>query len=246
MELGGSADTCIGSTQGEASDHATTCAWLAKRSIAVILVRDIAWLVSLTMPSMSQPECLIAERLHEPAHRFSDVSYRGIPWNLNHLDAFTFKTDLGLGGDITVLVLFSCHCFTHSFRWDARPTDLIPDDEIYDHGKERRVLDPQRYKLSRRYLREIVIQLPSRRITVANENQPNFVTLENMNEDGTTTLYAVFFEAERDRIRKRRMVLRIQSAYVLDKGLTKRQEKAGKIGFATLLRAAYLGKKVRR
>jgi hypothetical protein len=153
---------------------------------------------------MSQPECLIAERLHEPAHRFSDVSCRGIPWNLNHLDAFTFKTDLGPGGDITVLVLFSCHCFTHSFRWDARPTHLIPDDEIYHDGKERRVLDPQRYKLSGRYLREIVIQLPSRR-----------------------------------------MVLRIQSAYVLDKGLTKRQEKAGKIGFATLLRAAYLGKKIR-
>lgn len=106
------------------------------------------------------------------------------------------------------------------------------------------MLDPQRYELSRRYLREIVAQLPSQRITVASERQPNFVTLENLNDDGTTTLYAVFFEAERDRFRKRRIVLRIQSAYVLDNGLTKRQEKGGKIGFATLLRATYLGKKI--
>ena len=140
---------------------------------------------------------------------------------------------------------FSCHCFSRSFRWDARATHLIPADEIYDDGKERRVLDPQRYELSRGYLRDIVVQLPFRRITIANEKQPNFVTLEQLNEDGTTSLYAVFFEAERDLSRKRRIVLRIQSAYVLDNGLTRRQEKAGKVGFATLLRATYLGKRIR-
>ena len=87
--------------------------------------------------------------------------------------------------------------------------------------------------------------MPFRRITIANEKQPNFVTLEQLNEDGTTSLYAVFFEAERDLSRKRRIVLRIQSAYVLDNGLTRRQEKAGKVGFATLLRATYLGKRIR-
>jgi hypothetical protein len=41
------------------------------------------------------------------------------------------------------------------------------------------------------------------------------------------------------------MILRIQSAYVLDGGLTKRQVKARKIAFETLLRATYLGKKIR-
>ncbi len=197
------------------------------------------------MLTMSQLEYLIVDSPPEPGHRFSGVSYRGTKWNLNHLDAFTFKIDLGIRGDVTVLVLFSCHCFSRSFRWDARATHLIPADEIYDDGKERRVLDPQRYELSRRHLREIVVQLPFRRITIANEKQPNFVTLEQLNEDGTRSLYAVFFEAERDRSRKRRIVLRIQSAYVLDNGLTRRQEKAGKVGFATLLRATYLGKRIR-
>lgn len=60
-----------------------------------------------------------------------------------------------------------------------------------------------------------------------------------------STLYAIFFEVEKDKARKRRLVLRVQSAYVLDNGLTKRQTKAGKIGFETLLRATCLGRKIR-
>jgi hypothetical protein len=181
----------------------------------------------------------------EHTHRFGDISFGGVRWDLSHLDSFTFKTDLGLGTDITVLVLFSCHCFTHSLRWDKRPQGLIPVREIYDDGKERRVLDAQRYELSQRFLREVVMTMPSRRIVVADDRQPNFVTVENVNTDGTTSLYAIFFEARKDKNRKHRMVLRIQSAYLLDDGLTKRQASARRIGFTTLLRATYLGKKIR-
>jgi hypothetical protein len=181
----------------------------------------------------------------EHTHRFSDISLRGIRWDLRHLDSFTFKTDLGLGTDITVLVLFSSHCFTHSLRWDKRPQGLIPAREIYDDGREQRVLDPQRYELSRRFLRDVVTTMPSRRIVLANDRQPNFVTVESVNTDGTTSLYAIFFEVRKDKSRKQRMVLRIQSAYLLDDGLTKRQTSARRIGFTTLLRATYLGKKIR-
>lgn len=187
----------------------------------------------------------IIESPTDPTHRFAAVTYGEVQWDLSHLDAFTFKADLGVGSDITVLVLFSCHCFSHSFRWDQRARHTIPEGEIYDDGREQRVLNPKRYALSRKYLRNIISQFPSRRITVADEKQPNFVTLENVNDDGTTSLYAVFFEVEKDRVRKRRLVLRIQSAYVLDNGLTKRQSKAGKVGFQTLLRATYTGKKIR-
>jgi hypothetical protein len=194
---------------------------------------------------MKQRHCLTLDSPTEAAHRLSGVTFRGIPWNLNHLDAFVFQFDPGVGGFITVLVIFSCHCFSHSIRWDKRASHLIPDDEIYDDGKERRVLDARRYELSRKFLREIVTRLPSRRITVASEKQPNFVTFENVDDDGTTSVYAVFFEVKKDRKRKRRMVLRIQSAYVLDNGMTKRQAQAGRVGFETLLRATYLGKKIR-
>jgi hypothetical protein len=195
---------------------------------------------------MSQNALQVA--VDEPAehtHRFGDISFRGVRWDLSHLDSFTFKIDLGLGTDITVLVLFSCHCFTHSLRWDKRPHSLIPAHEIYDDGKEQRVLDAQRYELSQRFLRDVVMTMPSRRIVVADDRQPNFVTVESVNTDGSTSLYAIFFEARKDKSRKHRMVLRIQSAYLLDDGLTKRQTSAKRIGFTTLLRATYLGKKIR-
>ncbi|WP_244106065.1 hypothetical protein [Paraburkholderia phenazinium] len=82
-------------------------------------------------------------------------------------------------------------------------------------------MDPQRYELSRRFLRHIVSNLSNRHITVADEKQPNFVTLEQMNADGTTSLYAIFFEVKKDNSRRRRLMLRVQSAYVLDHGLTR-------------------------
>ena len=54
------------------------------------------------------------------------------------------------------------------------------------------------------------------RMELADRKQPNFVTLEKVNSDGTVSQYAVFFEVEKDKNRKRRLALRIQSAYVLD------------------------------
>jgi hypothetical protein len=181
----------------------------------------------------------------EHAHRFGEVSFHGIRWDLSHLDSFNFKVDLELGAHITVPVLLSCRCFSHSFRWDKRLRGLIPAHEIYDDGREQRVLDPQQYELSRRFLKDVVVSLPSRRIVLADERQPNFVTVESLNADGTTSLYAIFFEAQKDKSRKRRMILRIQSAYPLNDGLTKRQTSARRIAFTTLLRATYLGKKIR-
>jgi hypothetical protein len=194
---------------------------------------------------MGQAALQIVDYQTEPVHRFPGVVYGGVAWDLSHLDSFAFRMDLRLGGEVSVLVLFSCHCFSHSFQRDVRSPQLIPESEIYDDGRERRVLSPERYALSRKLLRNIVMHLPSRRITRAGGNQPNFVTVENANCDGTSSLYAVFFDVERDRSRRRRLVLRIQSAYALDGGLTKRQAKAGKVTFETLLRAAYLGKKIR-
>jgi hypothetical protein len=71
----------------------------------------------------------------------------------------------------------------------------------------------------------MVSNLSNRRITIANEKMPNFVTIENVNADGTASLYAVFFEVKKGKSRRCRLVLRIQSAYLLDSGLTNRQVK---------------------
>lgn len=173
--------------------------------------------MQLELPTIDSPT--------EVAHRFADIAYRGIQWDLSHLDPFAFRVDLGLGTDITVLVLYSCHCFSHSIQWDKRPRDAIPAHEVYFDGREHRILNPQRYELFRPFLPDMVSNLSNRRITIANEKMPNFVTIENVNADGTASLYAVFFEVKKGKSRRCRLVLRIQSAYLLDSGLTNRQVK---------------------
>lgn len=193
---------------------------------------------------MSQLAIAIEESLSDSARRFDPVTWHCEQWDLSHLDPFAFRIDPGLGTVLTVVVVFSCHCFTHSFRRDTRARSEIPRHEIYDDGREQRVLDAQRYALSRQFLRAIATSLHTRRITIADRRQPNFVTLDTVNADGTVSQYAVFFETGKDRQRKRRMFVRIQSAYLLDGGLTKRQAVAGKVKFNTLLRTAYQGKKI--
>lgn len=168
---------------------------------------------------MSTFEIRITETPADSASPFPPTIYRGERWDLDHLRPLTFTCDLETGFDVTVLVLFSCHCFTRSFKWDGRSRDTIPDGEIYDDGRETRVLCADRYRASRELLRGVIVGLATRRIVVADERQPNFVTVEAVASDGTQRVYAVFFEVSKDRIRKRRLILRVQSAYMLDGGL---------------------------
>ncbi len=178
-------------------------------------------------------------------HRFSPLIYHGKIWDLSHLDSFAFRCEIAPGLKIDVVVLFSCHCFTHSFERDPRHKSQIPFAEIYDDGREKRVLSPARYELSLVLLRNMTTELPRRHINVANEESKNYMTWQTHNADGTTSIYAVFFDAERDANRSGRVLLRIQSGYVLDKGLTRRQKEAKKVKFVTLVKAAHEGRKIR-
>ena len=194
---------------------------------------------------MSIFEIRITETPADSGSSFPSTIYRGERWDLSHLRPLTFTCDLETGFDVTVLVLFSGHCFTRSFKWDGRTRDAIPDDEIYDDGRETRVLCADRYRASRQLLRGVIVGLATRRIVVADERQPNFVTVETVASDGTQRVYAVFFEVSKDRIRKRRLILRVQSAYMLDGGLNRRQREARKVALRTLLRASLEGRKIR-
>lgn len=194
---------------------------------------------------MSKFEFQVFETPEYATHRFPSVVHHETIWDLSHLDSFAFKCDLEVGCPVTVLVMFSCHCFSRSVARDGRIRAAIPDAEIYDDGREQRVLDPTRFALSRTLLRDLAMTLADRSIVVANERQPNFMTLQKTNADGTTSLYAVFFEVEKDRARRQRLILRIQSAYLLENELTRRQRQAKKIAFKTLLRAVYEGRKIR-
>ncbi|MGC3962667.1 MAG: hypothetical protein QM803_04890 [Rhodocyclaceae bacterium] len=183
-----------------------------------------------------------AEHSHE---RFVPVTFKGDAWDFSHLKTFAFKVELEGIGVTDVVVLFSCHCFTHSFKWDDRPRAAIPADEIYDDGAEQRVLDPVRYAWSQNLLRTMVHELPQRKIIVANDEQRNFMTWQRQSAAGVEETYAVFFDVEKDKHRGRRLLLRIQSAYVLDNGLSRRQREAKKVGWHTLLKAAHEGRKIK-
>lgn len=180
----------------------------------------------------------------EAHHIFSELSVNGADWNLSHLRAFAFRIDPDLGFEVDVVVLFSCHCFTHKLQDDPRGLNGIPASEIFDDGRERRVLNEERYLLSREYLPRLIKDLPARTIQIASSGARNFMTFEFVDAAQKTRRYAVFFEVERDTRRKRRMLLRVQSAYVLE-ALTHRQQKAGKVRFGVLLRAAYTGRVLR-
>lgn len=173
----------------------------------------------------------------EPRHRFPEIVFHGETWDLRHLDAFALRIDPDLGFEVDVVVLFTCHCFTHSIRRDVRAPLEIPQDEIYEDDVERRVLSKERYDLSRRFLPEVVKNLARRTIRYAGDRTLNYFTAELIGEQ-TPGVYAVFFEVLRDRRRKRRLLLYVQSAYRLER-LTSRLAKGDKVRFATLLRKTY-------
>jgi hypothetical protein len=161
----------------------------------------------------------------EPRHRFPEILFCGETWDLRHLDAFALRVDPDLGFEVDVVVLFTCHCFTHSITRDVRAPLEIPSNEIYEDEVERRVLSKERYELSRRFLPELVKDLPKRVIRYAGDNSLNFFSAEVAGTE-TPGVYAVFFEVLRDKRRKRRLLLYVQSAYRLER-LTNRLAKGG-------------------
>lgn len=126
-------------------------------------------------------------------------------------------------------------------KWDERAPAEIPPEEIFDNGIERRVLDKERYELSHRFLPRLVKELDQRQIRFAGVDATNFFIAEDLGPESGP--YVVFFEVKRDKLRKKRMLLFVQSAYKLAT-LKKRLANARKIRFRKLLRSTYLGKRV--
>ena len=173
-------------------------------------------------------------------YRFESRLVDGLEWDFSHLEAFVLKVPVilppNVATTIDVVVLFSNHCFTRAIY----PNETLEQNWLFEDDREIRALDKERYDLSKQHLLTIVKQLPLRRILVADPNRPNSVTIEiPHSKKQEPQQYAVFFELERDKIRQKRVLLRIQSAYILEQK-TKRLQQAEKINFSVLLRKAYL------
>lgn len=190
----------------------------------------------------------LLEDLHNDAvearNRFGTVAYDGTEWDLSHLKPFAFKQAVTLQGGITkeidVIVLFSCHCFTEA----SRVGDEVDATHWYDDGHETRVLNLDRYMLSKSLLPEMIQNLPIRDIRTTGGDLGNYMTLEAQGTDGEIHPYIAFFDVERDKRRKGRVILRIQSAYVKAE-LGNKLKSGKKVNFPVLIRAAYEGKKIR-
>ena len=187
-----------------------------------------------TVP-MDDHRDVVAER-----HRFAEVTVGAEIWQFEHLEAFAMRVPLELSPgkpiDIDIVVLFSNHCFTRGLN----PGEIVDDALIVMDGSEKRVLDRERYALSRQYLPSLILELPSRHIYVADPTRPNFVTFElpPVATGAEPVRYAVFFEVKKDSVRRKRLLLRVQSAYVLDKP-SKRLLNADKMRFQVILKRAY-------
>lgn len=178
----------------------------------------------------------------EARHRFKPLQFNGATWDLSHLEPFAFRAQLDANLAIDVVVLFSCHCFTHGRDKDSRRD--IPTAELYADGNKTRVLDPRRYELSKAFLPRLVAELSSRLIRVIGGNKPNYLTIESIDQDGIGVSYTLFFEVLKDQRRKKRILLRVQSAYVLET-MSEAQKKARKVNLNVLLRAVYAGRTIR-
>ncbi len=176
------------------------------------------------------------------SERFAPVIFRGEPWDLSHLNPFAFRSKIKPDLTVDVVVLYSCHCFTHGFEKDER--DVIPPEEIFFEGTVRRVLNRDRWQLSRAHLPNLVQQLHAGHVRVLGGALGNYATFKGIDFDGKAVTYAVFFDVKKDQKRRKRMILRVQSAYVLDE-VTKRFSKAGKVNMTVLLRAVYDGRTIK-
>jgi len=187
-----------------------------------------------TVP-MNQHNDVVADH-----HRFASMAVGDEIWQFDHLEAFamrvSFEISPGKATEVDMVVLFSNHCFTRGLE----PGEVVAESQIVMDGTEQRVLDKERYVLSRQYLPQLIWELPTRHILVADPSRPNYVTFElPANIPGAEPMrYAVFFEVKRDKVRRKRMLLRVQSAYVLDKP-SKRLLKADKVRFQVILKRAY-------
>lgn len=161
-------------------------------------------------------------------------------WTFEHLQACAMKIHVEMNAnavvELDVVVLFSNHCFSR----EAKKDEVIDENHLVMDGKIRRVMDKQRYELSRQYLPQLAYDLPARHIKIAEPSRPNFVTIElHPAKPGADSLhYAMFFEVKKDRARKRRMLLRVQSAYILETP-SKRLLNADKMRFHVILKRAF-------
>lgn len=176
--------------------------------------------------------------------QFKSIVVQEEVWNFEHLKSFSFPYTIATAGtavDLHIDVVFSCHCFTRSRSTD----DLLPVAEfVYRTENEVRILDRERYQLSRALLPGLIKDFDARKILFASSE--NYMTIEATNANGVAGHYQVFFTVKRREDVKRRLTLLIQSAYFVEY-LHRQAKPTSKrpVRFKVIATAAYERRKLR-
>ena len=163
------------------------------------------------------------------------VPVNGEPIDLSFLDAHSItyvhqeagKADI----EYTFFVTFSFHCFAkdHPDLTDTERSALM-----YHAPKDSRPFCYQRYHLARRYLRQIIENLPQTSVTHAGFG--SYASVEVITETGERAWYYVPFKVYKERKKYR---LHVTSAYSISEA-----PKSGKVGFFTIAHNLRMGKKL--
>jgi hypothetical protein len=143
---------------------------------------------------------------------FAPLKYKEKEYDLSHLRPKTvsfMRSAQGMKRPIGYLVdvNFSFHCFTREYTIDENPDQAL----VITHGKETRVFDFERWKLSHK-LPGIIAGLMNRKCFPAGHR--NFLTVEIPDHVNKSIVdYSIFFQVSRAS-RKGALNLYVQSAHM--------------------------------
>jgi len=175
--------------------------------------------------------------------KWPSFNYGGVSYGLTHLHPQTFEFERPAEGKnaaerYTVDVTFTSHCFTRSPK-QGEAYDL---ELVYPDPYELRLFDLRRYKLSK-FLPHIIRGLPSRK-TRLNGINSKFFTVDLVDEGGQLVEYDIFFKV-RKAMRKGRIELILESAFVRDPDYNSTRPDGRPVRFWIILHCALNNKRIR-
>lgn len=163
---------------------------------------------------------------------FRPKTIKGVIYDLAHLDPFSFELPLA-DKKWSIRVQFHCHCFTEALAAHHTP------DLRYQHDRETRAFDFQRYDLSHQ-LPNLIRTLGSRSVYLS--SQINYFTLRQDAHPQHPGPYLVFFNVHKLERRSEDVLMMIESAYIKPN----MADRASPVKFTTLIEKTASGEKVPR
>lgn len=164
------------------------------------------------------------------------LNINGQIFELKHL----FPTDINLTLredktnpelDIKLTIFYSNHCYTEGIK----DNDVKPEKILKDHNGNERKFCVRRYNMSLR-LPDLILVVHTKKCLFT--NRQNWLIVEDTDETGQRVKYHIYFSLKKHRKNKNGLIMRIESAFIKDRGANTPKRGAGhdRIHFAKLAR----------